>query len=805
MISHYIKISLRALKRQGGYVVINVLGLAIGIACALVISLFIIYELSFDQYNPSKNEIFRVNLDGMISGQEMRVAYTAAPIGPTMADEFPEVASYLRMHTWDETIIQVEDRFYSEPHFALVDSTFFEFFPFTLLKGNPNTALVEPFSVVLTETAAERLFGDEEPMNQLLRAGGMPNHFRVTGVMEDIPDNTHFNAGILGSFTSSHRANDNNWLGNSFFTYVKLYPETDPDAVASRFEDLIIKYVGPQVRDILGVTIEDFLKGGNSYNYFLQPLTNIRHDPTIENNHKPAKDPKYLWIFGAIGVFILLIAAINFMNLSTAQSGKRAKEVGMKKVIGSTRGNLVGQFLSETILLSFLALVAALIITEISLPYFNNLLSLKLSLAYLSSWYVIPGILMLTIMIGLFAGSYPAFYLSSFMPFEVLKGQSAAGGKNNKRLRLLLTLTQFVISIMLITGSVIMYRQLNYMQNMDLGFDKENILVIRRAYVLGAQVHPFKTDLQNIAGVESVSTSTSVPGRSESFSALGIRGRQDESFILHTNWVDYDYLETFGIKLAEGRFFDPDLLSDQQGSLLNERAIRNYNLDDVFETRMVMPGQEEQLFPVIGVIQDYHFESLHNDITPAIMMFKNEDIHWGYVSIRYQEGQSRQILDQAEELWASYTANEPMLYFFMDEDFSRLYVEDRQNAYLSVIFTLLAILIASMGLYGLTSFSLQQKIKEIGVRKTFGASISSIWYLFCKDIMALIGLATIFAWPLIYWIAVNWLQNYHYRIDMQIADFLLGFGVAVIIALITVSYKVIRAASINPALSMRYE
>ncbi|MDR4989175.1 MAG: FtsX-like permease family protein, partial [Bacteroidales bacterium] len=275
--------------------------------------------------------------------------------------------------------------------------------------------------------------------------------------------------------------------------------------------------------------------------------------------------------------------------------------------------------------------------------------------------------------------------------------------------------------------------------------------------------------------------------------------------IMQTNWVDYDFLETFGIQLAEGRFFDPDRPTDQEACIINERAVRNYRLENPLETRVVSPGEEQQEVPVIGVVKDFHFESLHHDITPAIMMFKHENIHWGYVSIRYEEGMPGTILDRTEELWASFTNNEPMLYFFMDEDFNRLYVEERQNAHLSIIFTLLAILVASMGLYGLTAFSLQQRTKEFGVRKTFGASISDIWYMVCKDVMVLIAVATVLAWPLIYWVATNWLQNYHYRINLQATDFLLGFGVAVVIALITISQRVISAASVNPAISMRYE
>jgi putative ABC transport system permease protein len=289
------------------------------------------------------------------------------------------------------------------------------------------------------------------------------------------------------------------------------------------------------------------------------------------------------------------------------------------------------------------------------------------------------------------------------------------------------------------------------------------------------------------------------------YNTYSIRGRSDESFILQSNWVDYDYLKTFGIKMADGRFFDPEMLSDQQAVILNERAVRNYKLEDPFATRIVNPGEEQEVLPVIGVVADYHFESLHHDISPAIMQFKHDEIHWGYVSIRYESGAVKSVLERTEEIWSSFTANEPMLYMFMDDDFNRLYREEEQNAYLSVIFTLLAILIASMGLYGLTAFSLQQRTREISIRKTFGASISGIWYMICKDVMVLIAMATLIAWPLVYWVATNWLQNYHYRISLQLSDFLIGFVLAVIISLLTISYRVIRTASVNPAITMRYE
>ncbi len=802
MIRHFVKFSFRALRRQGGYVAINVLGLAIGMACTLIIAMFIVHELSYDQYHEHKDRIYRIGLHGIFSGQEVRAAYTASPLGEALVNDVPEVESFLRMNAWDEIVIQVEDQFFIEQDFFEADSTFFDFFSIALISGCPQSALAEPLSVVLSEDVAQRLFGNADPMNQMIRVGSQGTSYKVTGVMENMPENTHFNAEILASFISNPRSSDNQWLSNSFFTYVKMHPEADIGVMDDRFTDIIVKYIGPEVRRYMGITIEEFLATGNRYNFFLQPVTGIHLDPSVEH-HLNSNDPRYLWIFGAIGMLILVIASINFMNLSTAQATKRAKEVGMKKVIGSSRSALIWQFITETVILSLAALLLAILIIELTLPLVNDLLSLQLSMKYFKSWYMIPGMLLLVLIVGLFAGSYPAFYLSSFSPNKVLKGKNG-NGKQNIGLRRALTVLQFAISIVLISGSVIMYRQLDYMLQKDLGFDKENLLVIRQAHAIGNQVDAFKTEVQGIPGVISVSASTAVPGRSNNNNGYMIRGRDDESILMQTNWVDYDYLETYGIQMAEGRFFDPELLTDQETFILNQRAVNNFHLDP-FTARIVCPMDLEVSYPVIGVVKDYHFQSLRQDIVPAVFRFKNEDVNWGYISIRFEPGMIRRVVEDTEQLWASFTSNNPMLYFFLDEDFNRFYREEEQNARLSVVFTLLAIIIASMGLYGLTAFSLQQRIREIGIRKTFGASISNIWYMICKDVMLLVCIATIVSWPLVYWIAGNWLQNYSYRISMQPTDFILGFVLAVLIAIGTISYRVIRTASMNPSISLRYE
>lgn len=807
MIRNLFKYSIRALARQKSYVVINLLGLAIGLACSIVIALFITSELSYDQYHQDKDRIYRVILNGKLGGQELLVTSTASPIGPTMVNEFPEVESFLRMNRWGETTLRYGEKYFTEDLFVEVDSSFFDFFSIPLIRGNKETALNEKRNLVVSETTAKKIFGDEDPMNKLIQVGNDTAYYRITGVMQDIPSNTHFEANMLGSFMTNPRASDDRWLSNSFSTYVKLKPNTLPERVDERFRPMIVKYVGPIVTKFFGITLEEFLSQGNKYSMYLQPLTEIHLDPRIEQEFKPANDPRYLWIFGSIAVLIIIIASVNFMNLSTAQAARRAKEVGIKKVAGSTKQMLVGQFLMETLILAFLALIFALIIVEVTLPPFNNMLGMHLYLKLFSNWYTIPALLILTLLIGLLAGSYPAFYLSSFSPYKVLKG-SLRSGRSQGKLRSTLVVLQFTISIILIVGTTIMFRQLNFMQDKELGFDKEQVMVISQAHLVGDRIESFKDELKSIPGVMSVSASTSVPGRNNNNNGYRIKGRPDDSFLLQTCWADYDFIETYGMEIVSGRFFDKKMSTDTGACILNESAVRSYMLTDPFATRFIVSDNDqpnEVLMPVIGIVKDFHHESLRSPIAPYIFRFKNPDNNWGFISVRLAGNFQRSTIDQIEGVWSSFTSGSPMQSFFLDRDFQRMYREEQQNAKLSVLFTILGIIIAALGLYGLTSFTVVQRTKEIGVRKAFGATVGNIWYLIAREIILLVLIASLIAVPLIIWVASDWLQNYYYRISLNPMDFLYGILLAVIIAILTISYRAIKTARTNPTDSLRYE
>ncbi len=807
MSKNIIKHSIRALNRQKGYVAINIIGLSIGIACSLLIALFVINELSYDQFNTKKDRIYRVVLHGKIGGQEAHVSSTASVIAPTMMQEFPEMEDFTRMNFWSETVVKYREKSFSQSGFAQADSAFFKIFSIPLIKGNIETVLNAPYKAVLSESTAKKIFGNEDPIDKMIQIGSDTSLYKVTGVMQDVPELSHFNANILGSFVTNPRANEGHWLSNSFSTYVLLKEGASAASVNEKFHPMLVKYVGPVVEQFFGISFDEFLNKGNQYSLALQKLTDIHLDPSIEHEVKPASDPKFLYIFGGIAILIIVIAAINFMNLSTAQAAKRAKEVGIKKVSGSSRKMLVKQFLAESILLSFLSLIIAILIIELTLPYFNNLLRSNLFLDYFGTWYTIPGLLFITILVGLLAGSYPAFYLSMFKPVSVLKGSIKDSMKNGK-LRSVLVVLQFGISIILIIGTLIIFKQINFLLNKDMGFNKDHLILIRRASILEDNTQAFKNEILKINGVENASFSTAAPAHNNNGNGYTMDGRDQESFLLETNWVDYDYFDTYGIKLSSGRLFDKSFATDKEACVVNNSAVKNFNLTDPFKTRFNTNNDnpdEPQFMPIIGVVEDFHFRSLHTRIEPYMFRFIGDNSYARFITIRTDANAPDNTLNKIENVWNEFTSNEPMQYFYMNEDLKRLYNEEQQNAKLSIVFTILAIVIAALGLFGLTSFTVEQRTKEIGIRKAMGASVRSIFYIISKEIIILVSIATVIAWPVIYFVAKNWLQNYQYKISLTMFDFLIGFVIAVSIAVLTITYRTLKAAKANPAESLRYE
>jgi putative ABC transport system permease protein len=806
MLNNLIRYSLRSFKRQRSYIIINILGLSIGIACSLLIALNVINEASYDRFNVKKDRIYRLVLNGKLGGQEFIGAYTCAPIGPTMLREYPEVEDYLRMTGRGPTVVEYGDQTFTDDHVIEADSSFFNFFSIPLIKGDRKNVLNAPRRAVLSQSMSKRIFGNEDPIDKAIKIGNDTTRYIISGIMSDIPGNSHFEASILTSFMTNPRSQNPIWLSNSFSTYLLLKPNSSYVTVDEKIPAMLEKYVGPEVQRFMGISIEDFIAQGNKYRFFLQNLKDIHLDPSIQQEFKPASDPKYLWIFGSISILIILIAAINFMNLATAQATRRAKEVGIKKVAGSTRGMLISQFLSESFILSFVSLVIALILIRLTLPYFNNLLGASLSLNLFSRWYNIPVLLLFTLLVGFLAGSYPSMFLSSFNPTDVLKG-GVKGGAHNGRIRRVLVVFQFAVSILLITGTLVMYRQIFFMLNKDVGFNKEQMLVINSAQALQTRVEAFKEEVRKVPGVINIASSTAVPGRNNNLNGYGIEGRKDESFLLQTSWVDYDYIDTYGMTIVKGRNFDKSFTSDKDACMINESAAKNFGITDITNTRFLLPQDSGnyRYLQVIGIVKNFNFESLRNPIQPYIFNYKGDNNYWGYITVKLSAQNYQQAIPEIEKKWKEFTSNDPLQYYFVDEDFEQMYIQEKQNAQMAVIFSVLAVLIAALGLFGLTSFTVEQRTKEIGVRKAMGSSVAGIYYIISREIIILVSISALIAWPLIYYIANRWLENFYFRINPGLFSFLSGLAIALGVATLTISYRILKAANVNPAQSLKYE
>lgn len=808
MFKNYIKTAIRNITRQKGYVFINILGLAIGIAASMLIASYVFSELSYDQHHEKKDRIYRVYLDGNINNQEIKGAWTSVPLAFTAKDKYPEIEEAVRIDTWDETIIKHEERSFVEEAFIMADSTFFNVFTAPLVKGNPETALAKPNAVVISESTAKKIFGDRSPMGKSLKVGNYEEYFEVTGVMKDMPKTSHFDCNMIGSFVTSNRSNNDNWLSNNIATYFLLSENASMEQVESKFPGLLREYAGPVLQEYLGLNFDEFLEKGNKYAYHLQPLVDIHLDSEIGGEMKPPHDEKYIYIFSIVALMLIVIAVINYMNLSTARASNRTKEVGLRKVVGGTKQMLIRQFLVESVIMSFMALILAVILVQLSLPYFNNLISTQLVFDYLQEWYYIPILILLALIIGLLAGSYPAFYLSSFNPKSILSGEFKSGMKN-KRIRSILVVSQFIISAALILGTIVISRQTNYMLNKDLGFDKNQLLVIRRISVLGDQIETFKNEVNKISGVIKSTHSTMVPGHTNNNNAQQIESQpKDETFVFETNWADEDFLDVYGIKIDQGRYFKKDIASDNNVCIINHKALSDYPIEDVFNERIVSHVNTEgglKPYKIVGVVSDFHVRSLHQKISPFLILPKTEDTRWGYYTVKLSPENMSKTMGAIESKWKEFSNNDPMLYFFMDNEYANLYKEEQRSSTLSVGFAILSIFIASLGLFGLTSFTTEQRTKEIGIRKAMGSSITNIVLLIARETVRLVIIALAVSIPIAYYFLTNWLNNYPYRIDLSPFDFIYTLVIILIIAFVTISYQTIRAARKNPAYSLRDE
>ena len=812
MISNFIKIAFRNLYRQLGYTFINIAGLAIGLACSILISLYVINEITYDRFHENAERIYRIGVKGKMLGNDLNQAVTAAPMYQTLTDEYPEIEHVTRIAKFGGWLIKYGEKKFMETEktFLFADSTFFDVFSFHLIKGNPETALTKPRSLIMTQKAAKRYFGDEDPMGKTLSVEADTTIYTVTGLLEDIPVNSHFHFELLGSLGSIRNSRNTNWMNHNFYTYITVVQGTDVEQLSENINSIIEKYIGPLIQTFLGIDLDQFIEGGNSFGYFLQPLQDIHLHSDLQAEIEPNGNPAYVYIFSLIAVLILVIACINFMNLATARSSGRSREVGIRKVVGSNKILLINQFLSESVLLSFISLIFAVIIVYLIMPYYNNLIRLELNFNLLGNSYLIPMLLLLAIVVGLLAGSYPAFVLASFKPIAVLKGESGSETKKG-RLRSLLVVVQFTIAIIILLGTFIVYRQLNYMQQKDLGFEKENVLVIRRSDALEDQIDAFKQKLVSNSNVISAANSTHIPSSGFWNNAHWLEG-QDRSniLLLMTAIVSYEVADALDLEMVEGRFFTREMPTDSFAVVINESAAKTLNLSDPIGTRFVDPGEtpgEDRFLKIIGVVKDFHYESMHKTINPMIFHFMHGNYE-GYIIVRLQPGNLPETVAFVKQTWESFNSRYPFEYFWLDDEFGKLFEPEKRTKQLLTVFSLLSIFLSCLGLLGLISFTAEQRTREIGIRKANGASVNAIVFLLSRETIKLLVVAAILAIP--FYFGINkWLQNFAFHINFNPALYIIFLIVisfiVLVIALLSISFRAYKAATANPADSLRVE
>jgi putative ABC transport system permease protein len=810
MIKNHLLIAWRNIWRKKGYSFINIAGLAIGIASSVMILLFVQDELSYDRHHENSERIYRIVMKASMQGNSFHAPITPAPMAGTIVADFPEVKSAVRFFNFSASpVIRNGDRNYIEKGFVRADSTVFDIFSFRMIKGDPENALNRPNTIVLTESAARKYFGNDDPMGQTLEVGNNRANYEVTGVIADQVKNSHFSFDVIASFLSHPQHRDPYWVSNNNYTYLLLDEGADPDALEAKFPGMLEKYMGPQVAAMLGIELEDFYKSGEEWGYYLQPLTKIHLHSDLQHEIQANGSFVTVVVFSLIALFILIIASINFMNLATARSAGRAREIGIKKIVGSSRPMLIRQFLGESVFLSLLSLVVAVILVELFIPAFNNISGKQLQMEYFSSVYTIPVLLGVGILVGLMSGSYPAFFLASFEPVKVFKGKTGPG--KSSKLRGMLVVFQFVITIILFISTLTVYRQVNYIKTKDMGMNPENVVVIHRASSIPFdQRETYCQQLEEFSGVLTASKAHAIPGAPFSGNAFRREGTASvEQHIISNTWVDWDYADALSLEIAEGRFFSRDYASDSLAVVLNETAVRSMGYTDPIGKRVLQTGgggtqeaPEDLPFTIIGVVKDFHFESLHQTINPMIM----SPGQWGqYILLKIEPGSNSAVLEYASERWNEFVDDQPFEYSFLMDDLVADYRSEERTGLIFSIFAILSIFIACLGLLGLASFTAEQRTREIGIRKAMGASVNSVMVLLSKEINILILISTLLAWPVAWYFMRSWLENFAYRVEPGILLFISATVITYFIAISTVSFQAYRAARLNPVDTLREE
>ncbi|AYL94836.1 ABC transporter permease [Mucilaginibacter celer] len=807
MFKNYLKTAYRTLKKNVGFTAINVFGLALGLATCMLIVFYVVDELSYDKYNIKADRIYRANMQIKFGGIDQKYASSPAPLSAAFQNDYPEVERTCRLLQRGGYNVKKGNQIIHENKVILADSTLFDVFTLPMVAGDPKKALVEPKTVVLTETTAKRYFNTTQAVGKTLTLGenGL---YKVTGVIKDMPKQSHFNYDFILSMTTTQESKENAWFSNNFNTYVLLKPGTDIKKFEAKMPGLMRKNAGPQLQSILHLTFDKFEADGNKYQLSLMPLLDIHLKSNLVSELDHNGDIQYVYIFSAVAIFILLIACVNFMNLSTARSANRAREVGVRKVLGSQRKYLVAQFLSESMMVTFVATLMAFAAAYFLLPLFNNIAGKSIELSTASFVWLVPALLVTVLVIGFLAGWYPALFLSGFQPIEVLKGKLSAGFKGGL-LRSSLVVFQFFVSIVLIIGTLVIYNQLKYIQNKDLGYSRNQVLVVHGVYNLGEQSKVFRDEVKQLPGVTGVTMTGFLPTSDyrNSSSVFQERSLDPKKAVLAQTWtVDDKYLPTLDIKLTKGRNFSDQMPTDSAAMIINETAARLMGVRDPLNKSMFLPmdnmAKTFKEYHIIGVIKDFNFNSLEYNITPIMLMYGQDT---GSLSVKMNTANITSLMALIKDKWKSIQPGREFEYSFMDDDFDASYRKEQRMGTIFIIFSSLTIIIACLGLFGLAAYAAEQRTKEIGIRKVLGANVANIVGMLSKDFIKLVFIAIVIAIPVSWFFMHKWLQGFAYRQNIQWWVIALAAVSAVLIAFATISFQSIRAALANPVRSLKNE
>jgi putative ABC transport system permease protein len=804
MFNNYFKIAFRNLWRNKGFSAINIFGLAMGLAICLLITLFVVDELSYDKFNTKADRIYRVNSDFKVNGSLFNDRESPALMAATLVKDYPQIENAARIMDNGKILVKKGNETIVEQNSFYADDALFDVFTLPMIAGNPKTALSQPHSLVISEYIAKKYFNSTDVIGKTMHLDNTTD-YKITGVIKNMPVQSHSHFNLIKAISERSDRNNPEWTSENFITYLLAKPGVTQQDIDGYLKQASKKYAEPNLQQFLHMSLADLEQKGDHFRFVTIPVTKIHLYSTLTHEQEASGNIQYVYIFIVIAVFILLIACVNFMNLSTARSAGRSKEVGVRKVLGSSRGTLIYQFLTESTLTSFIALIIALLMVVILLPYFNQLSGKQITFSLFSSVWLLPCLLVTTLIIGLLAGLYPAFFLSAFQPIQVLKGKLASGFKGSA-LRNSLVVFQFSTVIILIIGTLVIYSQLNYIRNKELGYNREQVLVLKNTASLYLHANSFKQDVLKLAGVKSATMTSYLPtsnnintevyGKDAGMSA-------GQSTALATWSVDEDYIPTLGMKMAQGRNFSRQMLTDSTAVIVNETAVKMLEYKDPLSKNLYRGATHA--FRIIGVVKDFNAGSLRSKIEPLVLTLRTDR---GGMAFRISTQNLPALISQIQTLYHTADASmagQPFEYSFMDDDFNHLYQSEQNTGKIFVSFAFFAILIACLGLFGLVTYAAEQRTKEIGIRKVLGASVGNIVRMLSNDFLKLVGIATIIAFP-IAWYAMNrWLQDFAYRTNISWWIFASAAILAVAITIATVSFRAIKAALMNPVTSLRAE